>query len=505
MTPSTAPTTDLPSLFLRFGELNKNTPGQGEKQCILAGDPASIEDVEELEAQFFTVKLLPGVVSDGRAWARLIFPATLPVAVRDKTELIADHWRMDLPLISGHCYVQAWYLAMSKALASWCGANPEPQRGDETMIAPGDALSHVACLLECALTVTIHAKLCTSDMELGLFSNQISETSKANEKLVSDTFPAFTAKALLIIGSPLDGKIHPPNVRLGVLQQSSVRYNGALVNRTMWAAVQLFDSKVNEQSKMVLMRIERFAGKECLTKHYAKLMRVGQLCAKEAEKSDNASVQGLIQYTLEALLWRLRHVKMAGFKLDWLEKQVPVLLSRREMATRVYDLVTDLGRTSVGEDLVKKELQAVVGAFQSYMKFEVEFAKGQDDADPVYEFKKRHACDSKVALLMVDLLYDVLSGVYDGDLAKARAAAQGKSASGDGRINLLKAKGFDSYREVYRLISLAQSSVDLAPDAGAPKTASKQLRRYQSDPVVSAGDDRECNRVKKRDCAGKKL
>ena len=80
------------------------------------------------------------------------------------------------------------------------------------MIAPGDALSHVACLLECALTVTIHAKLCTSDMELGLFSNQISETSKANEKLVSDTFPAFAAKALLIVESSLEGA-GPPTSR----------------------------------------------------------------------------------------------------------------------------------------------------------------------------------------------------------------------------------------------------------------------------------------------------
>ena len=160
-----------------------------------------------------------------------------------------------------------------------------------------------------------------------------------------------------------------------------------------------------------------------------------------------------------------------------------MLLGRREVALSVNDLVTDLGRTSVGKALVTNELQNVVDAFQSYPAFEGEFAKGQCDVDPVEEFKRRHACESQIANLMVtstvDLLFDVLSGVYDSHIAEARAAAQGKSPSGAADFDLLKAKGFESYREVYRLITL---SVDCNCDDGAPQTASRQLRRYQSDP-----------------------
>ena len=43
-----------------------------------------------------------------------------------------------------------------------------------------------------------------TDKELGLFSNEVSEKSKASEKLQSDTFLAFAAQALFIIESSLE-------------------------------------------------------------------------------------------------------------------------------------------------------------------------------------------------------------------------------------------------------------------------------------------------------------
>ena len=62
----------------------------------------------------------------------------------------------------------------------------------------------------------------------------------------------------------------------------------------------------------------------------------------------------------------------------------------------------------MGEAIVRQELQSVVDAFQSYPTFEAEFAKGQGEADPVEEFKRRRQCESKVAQLMADFLYDIL-------------------------------------------------------------------------------------------------
>ena len=299
---------------------------QEATQRILAGRTASLEEVRELEAQFFRVTLRskPPGAGDVRTWERLIFPDKLPVGVRDKAVIYqSEHWQMELPVVCGHCYLWAWYLAMSKALAAW--ADPQPQRGDNT-----DPLACVACLLECALTVTIHARECPTDKELGLFSNEVSEKKKASEKLQSDTFPAFAKKALLIIESSLAGQGpsrsagKPTPARMSVLQKAGVRYNGTPVNRTMFTARQLFESKFNDKSNELLARIERFAGKECLTKHCAKLIRLGQLCGKEAEKSDDATVQDLVQYALEALDWHLRTAKMFGAQnrslqsRDWL-------------------------------------------------------------------------------------------------------------------------------------------------------------------------------------------
>ena len=111
---------------------------------------------------------------------------------------------------------------------------------------------------------------------------------------------------------------------MGVLQQNGVRYGGASVNRTMFSATQLLEAKFNDKSNQLLASIERLAGKDCLTKGYAKLLRLGSLCGKDAEKSDNATAQDLIQYVLEALDWHLRTVKMFGAQnrslqsRDWL-------------------------------------------------------------------------------------------------------------------------------------------------------------------------------------------
>ena len=123
-----------------------------EKARTIAGDSLGLEQLDGIEEQFFTVKVLHAdMVRGERRWERLIFPDTLPVAVDDKAFLLnAEFWFMTMPLLRGHCYVQAWYLAMGKALQSWMASVSETARND--------ALTHVACLLECALTATVHAK-----------------------------------------------------------------------------------------------------------------------------------------------------------------------------------------------------------------------------------------------------------------------------------------------------------------------------------------------------------
>ena len=88
----------------------------------------------------------------------------------------------------------------------------------------------------------------------------------------------------------------------------------------------------------------------------------------------------------------------------------------------------------------------------------------------------------------------MLSGVYVARITKARAAAQGAPAALLGALDndvLLKANGFEKYRELHRLVTVAQSNVDGVPDTGA-----RQLRRYKSD-EQGAADEKEAEAERK--------
>ena len=190
-------------------------------------------------------------------------------------------------------------------------------------------------------------------------------------------------------------------------------------------------------------------------------------------------------------------MKLVDITLEWLQAQVPVLLMRRNIVCTVRELVTDLRRTKAGSEMVEKVLDPVVAALESYKTFTAEFLIGQGNEDPVDEFKRRKNCESNVSNLLTDLLYDVLSGVYDAALTEARAAAQGWSAAAQPTMDndvLLKAKGFEKYRELYRLVTVAQSNVDLH-SSGVPESGARQLRRYASE--SEPGDEEQAEAERK--------
>lgn len=251
----------------------------------------------------------------------------------------------------------------------------------------------------------------------------------------------------------------------------------------MHSAISLFGDKFDEDAVKCIRRIERLAGKECLTSGYAKLARIGQLCGKEAEKT-NATSADLCLYVFQAIEFSLRGecMKAADVTSDRIETNILVILSRRQTHLVATDLVKYLEPTKTGANLAKDELFKIMDVFAVYDVFQTTFAKTQDDADLVENFKSNFK--SGISHLLIDFLYDVMSGIYDKKYQAALAAPQGKSTSSFD-LDLLKAGGFESYRELYRLITLAHSSVDLGVD-GAPETSSRQLRRYASE---EAGDD----------------
>ena len=69
-------------------------------------------------------------------------------------------------------------LPVGENLATW----QSPSR------SAGQALAMVACLLECGLTLTIHATICRNNQEFGLFSIKVAERNRV--RLANDKFRA---------------------------------------------------------------------------------------------------------------------------------------------------------------------------------------------------------------------------------------------------------------------------------------------------------------------------
>jgi hypothetical protein len=126
-----------------------------DEAVVVAGDPVLWEHVKEVAEVHFGAS----AVSRGHAIARIVFPIALPIHVDDESLVGSGVFASALPLVSGHVYVYAWWVAMFTAL-------------DEGKI------SQVAALWQCALTVTMSVRMGMSHADLAIFSIQQSELRK---------------------------------------------------------------------------------------------------------------------------------------------------------------------------------------------------------------------------------------------------------------------------------------------------------------------------------------
>ena len=252
----------------------------------------------------------------------------------------------------------------------------------------------------------------------------------------TDSFPAFAMKALQAArGVPEGG-------RLAYLEENEVRFNGAKINRTMLTAINVFESKIDEHGRKVMGKIETLFGREVMTSGYVKLMRVVQVCSKEADTSGEPPAK-FVNFFLEYLSWALRF-EMAAPKdvtAEWLDKSkdgkpgaVPVALCKIYIVLFVAGLVGDLKKTGMASQVVA-DLEAVLPHFDSYVKFEKAFPLdvqvqdnahvtnagpgdeqlANDDLDPVERMRKNKG---KAGVSAINFLYDLFSGVYNDQICQ---------------------------------------------------------------------------------------
>ena len=396
---------------------------RGEADQKLAGDSVTWAEVEDAADQFFSHRALvaagkgvkpPAAARGQPETPRLVFPAPLAAWIDDRTKVIGhEGFQGSLALLSGHLYVAAWHLGMRRALRS-------------------DAASGwqwVAALWQCGLTVTFVLHECQIRGQAAAVSIQESE-KRASLGACQDTFPAFAMKALLVLEDATAARPDVTN-RMAFLEIRGVRFRGASVNRTMMTAILAFKDKFNAASFDLINKIAAHSGRDVLANGYAKLMRIGQVCNKEAANVQ-ASCAELVQYFLESLDWSLRFevTQPVDVTSDWLDKTGPtigavaVTLARRQTVEHVGVLVEDLRKTATGESIARSELDPVLAAFVSYPAYERAFpqavAAAHDDeggsadvdvGDPAEAMKKKYA--NAISARIIDFLYDVLGGVYD--------------------------------------------------------------------------------------------
>ena len=205
----------------------------------------------------------------------------------------------------------------------------------------------------------------------------------------------------------------------------------------MLSAILMFEQKLDDSSVKLIQDIELF-GRDILSSGYVKLMRMVQICSKEAEAcSEQPTVY--INYVLDALQFYLTYELIAAKDVtqDYLDKKagvpgfIHVILGKMHIVKYMTEVVEKLAQEASGATTAT-DMQKVLQHFQTYTAYRLGFpahattqgeseAKkdGGDDGGPAdeepAEIMKKDL--GKAASMTVDFFYDLLGGDHDKDIA----------------------------------------------------------------------------------------
>jgi hypothetical protein len=279
--------------------------------------------------------------------------------------------------------------------------------------------------------------------------------------------------------------------RLARLQAIGVRFNNQTVNKAMLMAVNAFDGKIDKHGREVLHSIERLHGRDVMTSGYYKLMRIVQLCVKEADYGQiQEPVSFFVNFCLDYLECALRFsfVHAKEVTAYWLDKgkdgtpdMIPMTLAKVYITAFVQSLVEDLAQTHPGLQAVK-DLQ-VLKHFTGYPMYEHSFPlvraeRGTGDSHNEEGGEGGEAADPvEAGVAAIDFFYDLFGGMYDGALRDAIKVEPALS-----KINWQEVANFDGFKELARQLHIHKVVVNADVDGdGPPAPTSRTLKRYGSD------------------------
>lgn len=342
--------------------------------------------VRELQAMFFEPA---GAKAKLAKNGRLVFPAILQAYVQDPGAMAsaADAGDTALPLLGGHGLVMAWWAAMYDALRAAGGraGDPATSANGTRQSAPGvggagqsvpgagksapAAFARVAALWQCALTTTIQVRLEREPKSIIALSVAASEGLALSAKALTDNFLVFSEKLA-------QTEIKVEAAQLDAFKALTMRYNGALVNKTMLQAAALVSARVTPRCAQVLTEIEFAHGREVLTGAYNKIMRVLQQVDKASSFLGGPPEESLL-FLLQA--WQREFAKdpktAKALSTDGIPAQVATILSRKWMRDEAEALVKDLQKLDK-PPAVCAEFSTVLSWFADYDAFNAAFPAG---------------------------------------------------------------------------------------------------------------------------------
>ena len=141
------------------------------------------------------------------------------------------------------------------------------------------ATASVNLLWQAALTASTRGHLCSKMSDLAILCIKHSERIKGEASLGADPFTVF---ARLCSTALMEKSALRVSEQLLHLQANLVKFNGALINNTMFHAARVIHASLDERCRSELGAIERAHGKDILSTKYQPLYKIVLATSKEA-------------------------------------------------------------------------------------------------------------------------------------------------------------------------------------------------------------------------------
>ena len=486
----------------------------GTQQDTLVRAEPSWQTVVEYQEQFFSsdgallveAGGVPPAGSDSEPNI-LIFPGEALTAVVQDTSVKPKEG--GLRLVAGHAMVWAWYYGMACALHS-----------------PNNVL--ISALWDCALSTTIRLRLMTCPKAITKLSMTISESYKAHDRGMADTFVLWVQKALTLV----DSRKMSAQKFADAINAQTVMFNGSKVSKQMSLAAFAIEPLFTEQGRQCVSALQKIGSHfgHDLANSYVKLqmfVRLARSCHtndQQKNKKDDSFVHEL--GNVFSLLWLTLRRGLVGskwFTQDVVDKKKDGtpgwyhMTEAKRMAVKyVLNLVAvlPLSAESHGQTFVMKITERFSDGFgfakhfsrqdhdESEGKGEDDTADGESSAmavdgvpppvDPIDENELTIFIEGmpKAYSTAAELLFALYMGEHDADMKHVAAEVDVRVA-----VEQLDAKLGDVGRKIREIMKLGSTSVTVV-EAGKEQAplSLRALVRANSAGVPMPHMGRQCKK-----------